>query len=160
MHMFSGIIKHINTFGLNFVDAFCRDYLNEKFGDSVLLCTVSGDSQKSTLSFSYTDNNRKKLTIVPNVSHIIRKQCGEYLLMRKGRKKYNVLDQDNINIDRLVASLPQVLLFLAPSAIKALGIQNTIRFLRDWPGVSLANDIPVVRYTTRLKADTNGASKN
>lgn len=102
-------------------------YVLEKYGSRTKVCFLY--SEKNTCMFKM-DQAQGQATGNRN---IVRYSCGQNMLMTFGLPK---TDKD----------IPVVYLVVFPSAIRVMGIRETLKLIKDWPGQSYVATIEVVRY--------------
>jgi len=129
MHLFFQVV---NDKLLAIADTFLRDYVIKKYGPKTILCTVTGKDNRICADLGLGEST--KWEISADVCYPIRKQCGEYIMLRYGPPRP---DSDP----------PVVVLFPTLSLLMTLGFTKFIKFIRDWPGDSKAGDVSVVKYT-------------
>ena len=113
------------------IDSLGREYTAYKYGPKAILCTITSKNNKIYANLGIGEPT--EWDISPDVCLPIRKQCGEYVLVRHGVPQP---DED----PPIVVLLPTV------SLLSTLGCNDFFQFIGDWSGDSKVGDIVVVKY--------------
>lgn len=110
-----------------------KEYLYLKYSNRAIeICIVNANDNQIVYNTGF-------MSAVPIskgdvACRLIRKTVGQYILLRYGKPEPG-------------SSCPVVVLFPTPSLLFRLGPINFHKFLKEWPGQSEVEGIPVVKYT-------------
>ncbi len=107
-----------------------RDHISTIHGPKADICIVWGYKGKIWFETSFTHG---ELAAKTKINYLIRKQCGENILNLAG-------------VPSSLPETPKLFLLPFPSIIKETGLKKYLQLLRDWPGDSTVNNIPVIQY--------------
>lgn len=127
MHM----LKTIGKFSHKLVGPFFEQYVKDKYGSRTILCIVTGENGMLFLNFDSFESKPASIKLEDNPN--IRQMCGQYALLRYG-------------IPKPMEHPPLMVLLPMPSALMTLGVMESARFIRDWPGDSKVGALTVVEY--------------
>jgi len=116
---------------LDVVDSFGREYIVQKYDSKAILCTVTGEDNKIYSNFG--NGKAAEWDASPDVCFPIRKQCGEYILLKYGPPQPKV-------------DPPVIVLLPTISLLITLGFDGFVQFIDDWAGDSKVGDVVVVQY--------------
>ena len=131
------LINFIQLQILGFFTSIFKRFVVYKYGNKSDICVLTGfkENKEKLLSFQTSHTGGIIKFDKEELASAARRYVGQNALTL-----YGLPDGGPV---------PNIVLYIAPSAITTIGLFNCIKFMRDWRGESKVGDIVVVTYTTR-----------